>query len=376
MGQPITWQNVNGASLSDAFQPMAGAARSMNGAFDGLQNVLKERQSVDNANWEQQKSNNTSAYLAKLALLGKTPDALQAAMATGELDQMQQGFGAQVDQKQTLGAADRILEGARKQEREASAFQAYRRSEAEKPIDADGRSIIASGNTDLFDAWAKEGGNAGISTIAELHTLNTAMKRANIQAKYADNEEGRRKRDQELQELNAADQRRTNAAQREAAAAQRDAAKEARVDARTDKSEARADKLMFQLGKLREDDAAINSEYAGSAQGMKTLTELADKLPTEKLKVVARQSIVEAAKLPGMTVASLSAGLNAMQDTDWTYTTDSTYNKRFMDAAKAHIKSDDASSEATARAERSKKITELERAVRAKLGLGRNDSRE
>ena len=69
----ITWQNINGPSLAEATRPMEAASRSFTGAFDGLANVLKQREATNAANWDQAKVNNTNALLGAVQE-PKTPE--------------------------------------------------------------------------------------------------------------------------------------------------------------------------------------------------------------------------------------------------------------------------------------------------------------
>lgn len=105
MGAPITWQNINGASLADASRPMEIAQRSFNGAFDNLRGLLTENRAIDEANWQNGKANNTAAFRASL-LQAATPEQYQAPEAVAARQAMLQGFGAQIDQTAALEAMD------------------------------------------------------------------------------------------------------------------------------------------------------------------------------------------------------------------------------------------------------------------------------
>jgi len=105
MGKPITWQNVNGPSLSDAAAPMAAAQRSFDTAFSRLGDELVRRQTTQDANYAQGKVNNTEAFLSQISQY-RTPEELQAAQESGVFDALRQRFGAQVDQAAVRQAQD------------------------------------------------------------------------------------------------------------------------------------------------------------------------------------------------------------------------------------------------------------------------------
>lgn len=99
----ITWQNINGPSLAEATRPMEAASRSFTGAFDGLANVLKQREATQTANWDQAKVNNTNALLGAVQE-PKTPEEFAAKEA--QLRQQLLGYGAQVDPVAARAALD------------------------------------------------------------------------------------------------------------------------------------------------------------------------------------------------------------------------------------------------------------------------------
>ena len=66
MGQPITWQNVNQGDASTAWRGLDSAQKSINGAFDGLNQVVKGAEDAQAKNDVAIKTNNTQDYLNKL----------------------------------------------------------------------------------------------------------------------------------------------------------------------------------------------------------------------------------------------------------------------------------------------------------------------
>lgn len=104
-GEPITWRNVSGPSLTDAFRPMQAAQQTIMGGLDTFQNMIKQQETVDRANWQQQKENNTNEFLNQL-MAAKGPEGFKQLQESGQLAQMLQGFGAQIDQAQARTAMD------------------------------------------------------------------------------------------------------------------------------------------------------------------------------------------------------------------------------------------------------------------------------
>ena len=96
-GEPITWRNVSGPSLTEAFRPMQSAQQSILGGFDTFNNLLQKQETVDRANWQQQKENNLNDFMNQI-YAAKGPEGFKALQDSGQLDQMLAGYGAQIDQ--------------------------------------------------------------------------------------------------------------------------------------------------------------------------------------------------------------------------------------------------------------------------------------
>lgn len=104
MSNPITWKTISGPSMGDPGRSLAMANDAWNKAIGTLQGGLDKYNSMQDQNWQQGKENNTNAFLTRLSQF-QTPEEAQAALSSGELAGMLQGFGAQVDQRL---AADRM----------------------------------------------------------------------------------------------------------------------------------------------------------------------------------------------------------------------------------------------------------------------------
>lgn len=114
MANPITWQNITGPSMADAAKPMAMAQLSLDNAFNKFSSVIADREKNDLANWNQQKTNNQNEYLDTIAGF-KTEEELRAAQRSGVLQQMLQGYGAQIDPTAVRGAVNEQIANLQKQ---------------------------------------------------------------------------------------------------------------------------------------------------------------------------------------------------------------------------------------------------------------------
>jgi hypothetical protein len=171
MGAPITWQNVNGPSPAQASAPLSSASQTFNDAFASLRGVLQEREAVDNANWQNQKANNTTSFLDTVAAKYKTPEALAAAQQSGELDQLRQSFGTQIDADKVRGAADARMVALQQQAREGLAYQHMMTDERVAPILDKYKAAIlkpGGGGNDEAQALQAEYAKLGGRNLADL----------------------------------------------------------------------------------------------------------------------------------------------------------------------------------------------------------------
>lgn len=146
MAQPIRWDNVNGAGLSEAGRPLEAAQRSFLGAFDTVGNVLQQRQQMEDQNWQNTRTNNTNAFLDAIAKY-RSPEELRAAQAAGgALDQLRQGFGNQIDANAIRGAADARVASLQQQAQQEVAYKHMMTDERVAPL-AD-KFKVASQNAD------------------------------------------------------------------------------------------------------------------------------------------------------------------------------------------------------------------------------------
>lgn len=144
MGAPITWRNVDVNPIGEISRAMMSSQTGINAGFDNFQKILERQQATDTANWNQEKTNKTNAYLNEVGSF-KTPEEYQAALDSGRLHQMLTDGGAQIDQaaaRQALGAQMGIL-----QERmtKGQQFQDNQTDRAEAPIKDQIASLTAQG---------------------------------------------------------------------------------------------------------------------------------------------------------------------------------------------------------------------------------------
>ena len=102
----ITWRTMNQPNNAGVGLLLNGAAQSLNGGFNALQNVLDQRNKTENANWQQQKSNNTSDYLNQVQEIG-TPEQAADPAVQANLAALRQQFGYQVDSNAIRGAEEK-----------------------------------------------------------------------------------------------------------------------------------------------------------------------------------------------------------------------------------------------------------------------------
>lgn len=98
-----TWRNVAGIDFNDAIRATALANQSFQSGFNTLQGMLDERAKLEQANWEQQKKNNTDE-LKNLLFNAKTPE--EAAAIQSQIAERLTAMGAQVDANVVRSAVD------------------------------------------------------------------------------------------------------------------------------------------------------------------------------------------------------------------------------------------------------------------------------
>jgi hypothetical protein len=134
MAEPITWRTVNGPSLAEAARPMEMAGVSINSGFDKLQNILQQREQMEIANANAKRNSNTQTFLDQLYAQYKTPEALAAAQAAGDVDRLQANFNGLIDKAAVRGAADSRLATLRDQTLKGQEFGDKQQQLKDRPI--------------------------------------------------------------------------------------------------------------------------------------------------------------------------------------------------------------------------------------------------
>lgn len=101
----ITWRNVDAPSFQGASAILTGAQQSIDSGFNKFNELIKQRETMDTANWENAKQNNTQAFLDQLSQY-RTPEELKAAQESGVLNRLREASGAQIDRAGIRGAED------------------------------------------------------------------------------------------------------------------------------------------------------------------------------------------------------------------------------------------------------------------------------
>lgn len=129
----ITWRNIDAPHVGGAASLFQQAGQSLNNGFQGLQDVLKQYQGQEKANWDAAKEQNTQAFLDRLSQ-AKTPEEMAALQASGELDRLKAGFGAQVDRTAVRNALDTRGDFLRQQATNKMTYDNQAQDNADAPI--------------------------------------------------------------------------------------------------------------------------------------------------------------------------------------------------------------------------------------------------
>lgn len=191
MAAPITWQNVAGPSSEEASRGIQYAQQSFNNAFDKFGSILKDQSAVDDANWANQKGNNTQDFLDAVAQY-RTPEALAAAQQSGELDRMRQGFGYQVDRAAIRSAQENQMGVLQTRDRANIDYRNFKTDDAEAPArdafmtavannDKVAQDRIRAANLDMrnFAPLAKAGAQSARDAVTDVYADNRARYETN-----------------------------------------------------------------------------------------------------------------------------------------------------------------------------------------------------
>ena len=140
MVSPITWKNIAVETpQQQAYNPMIAAQLGMTAGFDKLGQVFDQYQT-------QRKDDNTAAFQQALSQY-KTPEEMQAAIASGAVDKLRAEYGVQMNQKVANEAPDARLTGLMTQKTVADTFQNQQLDQQQAPLVDKIRSAIYAGDT-------------------------------------------------------------------------------------------------------------------------------------------------------------------------------------------------------------------------------------
>lgn len=155
MGNVITWRNIDAPNMGDPSRTLTSAGNSFRDMFSGLQTELGNLQVNEEANWQQNKENNTNAFLARLAEF-QTPEEAQAAMASGELRGMLEGFGAQVDQRLAADRKGSLIQNLQERAMAAQQFEQGQQAHKDWLEELGQRDVLNGLNEALLRAQTPE----------------------------------------------------------------------------------------------------------------------------------------------------------------------------------------------------------------------------
>lgn len=186
MANPITWRNVVGPSLADASRPMESATQSLNGAFDQLRNMLKEREAIDAGNVLVQQENQKNAFLDMLQR-ATTPEQLAALQQSQEFQAAQAALSPAA-RAATRGAFEQRLEATRDLVTKGQAYDINQREFNEQPEVAAINALIEAGK---FDEARARLDTVQLRDETPLEQALRLRQRGEVKEGYEDNAENR-----------------------------------------------------------------------------------------------------------------------------------------------------------------------------------------
>lgn len=132
MSQPITWRTLMAPTV-DPSRAMESASRSFNGAFTGLQDVLKTRETIDAQNAMVMQENAKNNFLDTIATRYKTPEQLAAAQASGEIDALRSALAPQA-RAAVRGADEQRITALRAQAMQGQEYNDKQQTIKDRPV--------------------------------------------------------------------------------------------------------------------------------------------------------------------------------------------------------------------------------------------------
>lgn len=144
MSPPITWRSVTGPSLADAALPLNSAQNIFSKGFSAFDSALQEQYKIEKDNWELQKAANTNDALNRLYDT-KTPEQMRQLQESGQLSNMLNGYGQQIDSAAVRAAMDARPEILQKRAQEGWKYEGALRENTEAPVIGQAKALIAQG---------------------------------------------------------------------------------------------------------------------------------------------------------------------------------------------------------------------------------------
>lgn len=154
MAEPLTWRNLV-SPTGDPMQALALSNQMVNQGFNSFNNALTGYQKQQGDILAEDKSRNLQSAYETLRNQYKTPEALQAAIASGAVNQVIDPMGNRVDREKVINFADARVKDLRSNITEDQTFKALQAKKAAAPV------------LDAISAAASEGRYADVTKLRE-----------------------------------------------------------------------------------------------------------------------------------------------------------------------------------------------------------------
>lgn len=141
----ITWRSLMGQN-PDPVRAMSAAQNSFEGMFGSLNTALTQYQQQQQAQETKLKSDNLERFYAEAASKYSTPEAFQAALASGELQGLAGGYGDAIDKTAVRNFMESRGRDLQQRQQDQWKYQDAVTNRAAEPFVDDIRSRIAAGD--------------------------------------------------------------------------------------------------------------------------------------------------------------------------------------------------------------------------------------
>ena len=171
----ITWRSLMGNN-PDPVRASLAAQNSFNNMFDSLNTALTDYQKQQQAQETKLKSDNLEKFYADASSRYATPEAFQAALASGELQGLASSYGDNIDMSKVREFSETRGDVLRQREQEQWKYQDVLEKRNAAPFVDDIRSRIAAGDFETANALLAE------NTLPDEAPLYAALKQAQANA--------------------------------------------------------------------------------------------------------------------------------------------------------------------------------------------------